>query len=217
MALVAGALTAAAAELTLNFENVNIGVLPVGWKADVARSPDGQLYATCGVQNVAKAPSGERVLAITPSRQRSVLQRAVAADVLNLCWAPAAKYLNFEFEAVMRAESGVTEQGGGLMWRMQSTENYYLARYNPLDHAFRIYIVRQGARKQLGAAENLKIGRGEWFTIKVVARGDAIEGWLNGNKLIEVSDRSLPAAGAVGLWTRVDGFTLFDDVRLKDL
>ncbi len=211
------ALTASAAEVTQTFENINPGALPAGWKADVSRSPDGAIYASCAVENVTKAASGDRALAIIPSKQRSVLQKAVAADVLNLCWTPTAKYLNLEFESAIRAESGATEQGGGLIWRVQNTSNYYLARYNPLDHVFRLFVVRDGARKTLASAEGLKVGKGEWFTIKIVHQGDAIQGWFNGQKLIDIRDTGLNQGGGVGLWTRVDGNTLFDDVRIKDL
>ena len=98
------------------------------------------------------------------------------------------------------------------IWRVEDKDNYYVARYNPLENNFRLYYVKDAARKILASATpRLEIKAGEWFTIRIVQQGPRIECWLNGEKLLTVTDVTLTRAGGVGLWTKADATTSFDD------
>ena len=87
-------------------------------------------------------------------------------------------------------------------------------RYNPLETNLRLYVVKDGNRRMLADAGKLDIKTGEWFTIKVVQQGDLIEGWLNGKKLLEKKDRTIPSSGGVGFWTKADAASSFKDLRV---
>ena len=50
-----------------------------------------------------------------------------------------------------------------------------------------------------------------WSTLRVVARGSRFSLHLDGNHLFDVEDATFPDAGRVGLWTKADGVTAFDD------
>ena len=114
-----------------------------------------------------------------------------------------------------KAETGREDQGGGTIWRVQDKDNYYIARYNPLESNFRLYYVKNGARKILADASGVNIKAREWFAVKIVHKGEKIEGWLNGKKLLETTDRTFREAGGVGFWTKADAATSFDNLSVK--
>ena len=150
------------------------------------------------------APSGQKVLALTSPNHDF-------GGAYNLCWRDDIRFKNGTLEVTVRANTGDEDQGGGPIWRVQDKNNYYIARYNPLENNFRLYKVKDGVRKMLASAPRLEIKNSEWFTIRIVHNGSQIEGWLNGEKLLEVSDATLTRAGGVGLWTKADAATSFDD------
>lgn len=156
----------------------------------------------------ANASSNPNVLSLTKIKN-------AFGGVFNLCWNPAAIFKDGEIEVKVRADSGKVDQGGGLIWRARDANNYYIARYNPLESNFRLYYVKNGARKILANAPGVNITVGEWFAIKIVHKGEKIEGWLNGKKLLETTDRTFREAGGIGFWTKADAATSFDDLSVK--
>ncbi|MDK1030876.1 MAG: ethylbenzene dehydrogenase-related protein [Planctomycetia bacterium] len=187
-----------------NFDTNN--ELPPGWKA-AATNPKGGL-AKWRVVADEKAPSAPNVLSITRINDTS-------RGVFNLFWTPAIRFRDGTLKATLRANTGKVDQGGGLIWRARDPDNYYIARYNPLEGNFRLYYVRGGARNMLADAGGLNIRAGEWFTIKIVHKGEKIEGWLNGKKMLEATDRTFKEVGGVGFWTKADAMTSFDDFTVK--
>jgi hypothetical protein len=106
---------------------------------------------------------------------------------------------------------GKTDQGGGLVWRYVDADNYYIARMNPLESNYRLYKVVNGKRTQLVTKEDLKVPVGQWHVLAVTMKGDQIECSLDGKKYLEAKDSTFPMAGKVGLWTKADAQTNFDD------
>ena len=113
-----------------------------------------------------------------------------------------------------KAIRGVEDQGGGPIWRVQDKNNYYIARANPLENNFRIYTVKDGKRRTLDSAR-VKVPSKQWHTIKIVHKGKKIKGYLNGEKLLEYEDNTFPEVGGVGLWTKADAVTEFDDFSVR--
>ncbi len=115
----------------------------------------------------------------------------------------------------LHALSGVIDRGGGPVWRAQDGRNYYIARYNPLEDNFRVYKVARGRRSQLGTAK-VRLDGDAWHTLRVLMRGDHILCELDGKPLLDVHDGTFPQGGRVGLWTKADARTEFDDVAVKE-
>jgi YVTN family beta-propeller protein len=193
-------------EIMYSFDDVVAGQLPEGWRIDATRPKD--RLAEWAVVRDGKAPSAPMVLALTKVRDLS-------SGVFNLCWNPNVRFKDGEIEVSVRARSGRTDQGGGPIWRVRDSENYYVARYNPLERNFRLYYVKDGRRHELASAEGLDIGTGRWFTIRIAQTGSRMEGWIDGKKLLEVEDTTLPDAGGVGVWTKADAATAFDNLRIR--
>ncbi|MCP4715508.1 MAG: DUF1080 domain-containing protein [Deltaproteobacteria bacterium] len=188
-----------------NFDDVAVEKLPAGWKA-ATTNPKGPL-ATWQVVKDESAPSGGRVLAMTSPNH-------TFGGAFNICWTDNVCFLDGEIEVKFKAATGVEDQGGGVIWRVQDRENYYIARFNPLEDNFRIYYVRDGARKTL-AGVRTTLPSGKWHTLKIVQRGRRFEGYLNGQKLLADTDDLFAGPGGVGLWTKADAVTSFDDFSIK--
>jgi hypothetical protein len=115
----------------------------------------------------------------------------------------------------IRADSGEEDQGGGLVWRAIDRNNYYVARYNPLERNFRLYHVKEGKRTTLADKAGVKIGAGEWFTLAIRVEKARFEASLDGERLLEGEDGTFPDAGGIGFWTKADAKTSFDDLYVE--
>jgi len=69
-----------------------------------------------------------------------------------------------------------------------------------------------GRRSQFAGA-NLKVTSGEWHELRVEVVGNKITCYYDGNKKIEATDDRFKDAGKIGLWTKADSVTYFDDLR----
>lgn len=117
--------------------------------------------------------------------------------------------------------SGRVDQAAGLVWRYQDENNYYIVRANALEDNVVLYKVQNGKRTDLplkGAGRTYgkksEVPAGQWSTLRVVANGPSFEVSLNGTKLYEVEDTTFRQAGKVGLWTKADSVTQFDDLTV---
>jgi hypothetical protein len=117
--------------------------------------------------------------------------------------------------------SGRVDQAAGLVWRYQDENNYYIVRANALEDNVVLYKVQNGKRTDLplkGAGRTYgktsEVPAGQWSTLRVVANGPSFEVSLNGTKLYEVEDTTFRQAGKVGVWTKADSVTQFDDLTV---
>ena len=131
--------------------------------------------------------------------------------VFNVCVAKETSYKDVEVSTAFKAIKGLKDQGGGIVWRYQDANNYYVARFNPLEDNYRVYKVIAGKRIQLETKEDIKVPTGEWHVLKIKHAGDRIECYLDGKKLLEHKDNTIAKAGQVGLWSKADAQTYFDN------
>ena len=110
-------------------------------------------------------------------------------------------------EVYLRAVSGKEDQGGGLVWRAQDENNYYITRWNPLENNLRIYTVKDGERTQLHSIAFDLDPKGSYHLI-VDHVGDLITVRMAGVEM-HLIDRTFASGGKVGLWTKADAVTEF--------
>lgn len=185
----------------VNFDDQTVGAVPTGWK--VAETGGKGKLAKWEVIKDATAPSAPNVMAVTKTEN--------AGDTFNLLMSEGRAMADLNLQVKVKAISGKTDQGGGPMWRATNPNNYYVARWNPLEDNFRLYCVKAGKRSQL-ASVDVKVDPKAWHTIRVNHQGDKIVASFDGKQLIDVTDTSLAEAGMIGLWTKGDAATAFDDV-----
>lgn len=188
------------------FDDIFVGRIPYGWMVE-GTNQKGPL-ATWKVVLDKTAPPAGKVLALVAPNHKS-------SGTYNICWTKEKVFRDGILEVKVKADSGEQDQGGGLIWRVKDAQNYYVARYNPLEQNFRLYFVKNGRRHQLADAANISIKTGKWFTLKITHYGDKIEGWLNGQKYWETTDKTFVEAGGIGVWTKADAASSFDDLILQ--
>ena len=145
-------------------------------------------------------------------RTRSRFPVAVLADV---------KTADVDLSVRFRPVSGQVDQAAGLVWRYQDENNYYIVRANALENNVVLYKVQNGQRTDLPVkgegrtyGKPSKVPSGQWGTLRLVARGPLFEVYHNGSKLYEVEDATFSQAGKVGVWTKADSVTQFDDLMV---
>src|SRR5450759_972786 len=113
-------------------------------------------------------------------------------------------------EVKFKPISGKEDQAGGVIWRAKDPNNYYIARANVLEDNVTIYHTINGRRTEKKRT-NMKVATGEWHTLRVDFQGNHFTVALDGKKAIEWVDDTFKDAGKVGVWTKADSVTLFDD------
>jgi hypothetical protein len=113
----------------------------------------------------------------------------------------------------LKAVAWEEDHGGALVSRYIDNNNYYIARCNPLEHNFRFYRVVNGNKKQLISVE-CDIKTQTWFTINIDMKGNKISYSLNGSKMIEATDDTFKSPGFIGIWTKADAVTYFDEITI---
>jgi hypothetical protein len=113
-------------------------------------------------------------------------------------------------EVRFKPEAGKQDQAGGVVWRWKDGENYYVARANALENNVSLYYTEKGRRNTLKYVD-APVPANTWHTLRVEFSGSRIRVALNGEVYIEMDDAHIKGAGAVGLWTKADSVTAFDD------
>lgn len=149
-----------------------------------------------------------------PSPPHVLTQLAKSSgSTYNLILVSNTNYQDVDISVMMKALAGKMDQGGGVVWRAKDAKNYYIARYNPLEENYRVYIVEKGQRTQLQSAD-IKYTEG-WHRLRVTMSGHQIQCYYDGQKYLEAEDSTFKEAGKIGLWTKADAQTLFDDLTVS--
>ena len=187
---------------------------PVAWHFDslpTGKPPAGFSFGRTGggrvgqwiVQPVPDAPSPVNVLAQVDS-DRTDYRFPVAA-------APSPSYTDGSLSVKCKPVSGRVDRACGIVFRYRDENNYYLTRANALEDNVRFYYVKNGHRIQLSNWSG-KVTSGLWHELRADFQGDHVEVYWDGTKRLDAHDRTFSGPGRVGVWTKADSYTLFDDL-----
>ena len=205
-----GLLSGCKATASWDFETEELGDVPAEW--------------TIGETNPSEELASWRVLTLrvladnAPSTTGRVLACAETKNrgqTFNLALAGHETFGDLELEVAVQARSGVEDQGGGPLWRCIDQNNYYVCRFNPLESNYRVYVVKDGKREQLQSA-TVETRAEQWYAVRVTMKGNRIACYLNGEKLLEVEDDTFSDPGRIGLWTKADAVTWFDNLTVNE-
>lgn len=191
--------------LTFDFDDGS-GSVPEGWQVGTSNRREGSDDAVWECRSDATAPSSPRALVLTDARDH-------VGQAFNLCWNSAVSMADIDIEVAVHTDGGVEDQGGGPAWRIGGENDYYAARWNPLEDNFRVYSIKAGERLQLGSAR-VRADTEAWHTIRVRHVGDSITCWFDGEELLHATDTKLMEPGGIGLWTKADATTRFDNLSI---
>ena len=120
---------------------------------------------------------------------------------------------DLDLEVSLLPIEGKADMGGGLMWRATDDRNYYLTRANPLEQNIRIYRVVKGVRQMLKNFDHV-IDVRQWHTLHVKTSGCRVQVFFDERQVFDLCDETF-TTGKVGLWTKSDAITYFDDLKLQ--
>lgn len=179
---------------TENFDKTAGGGLPADWKCGVT----GRGNPRWQVEADATAPSKPNVLKQTGSGS------------FPWCVKNSISVADGFVEVKFKPISGREDQAGGLLWRWKDGDNYYVARANALENNVSLYYTETGNRRTIKYVD-APVARNAWHTLRVEFSGTRIKVALDGKMYIELDDGHIAGGGAVGVWTKADSVTAFDD------
>ena len=202
-------LQSAGKTFTYNFDGDSVGQIPAKFHA----SHTGQ--GNMGEWSVVTDPTA-------PSQPNAVAQTSTddTSYRFPLLISDEGSFKDLDFSVRFKTVSGDTDQAAGLMFRLQDANNYYIVRANALENNVVLYKVENGKRSDLDLkgegstyGKNASVLKQQWNGLRVVV-GTLFEVYLNDEKLFEVEDQTFKEAGKIGLWTKADSVTYFDDLRV---
>ncbi len=179
---------------TVNFDQDKAGALPAGWKSGVT----GRGSPKWAVEKDDTAPSPPNVL------------KQSGSGTFPWCVKRDASIENGSVEVKFKPISGREDAAGGLVWRWKDGDNYYVARANALEDNVSLYYTQNGRRNTIKYID-APVAKNQWHTLKVEFAGKSIRVALDGKVYIELDDDHISGSGAVGVWTKADSVTAFDD------
>ena len=179
---------------TVSFDQDKLGTLPAGWKSGVT----GRGAPKWTIDKDDTAPTPPNVL------------KQSGSGTFPWCVKTDTSIENGAVEVKFKPISGREDAAGGLVWRWKDGDNYYVARANALEDNVSLYYTQNGRRNTIKYV-NAPVARNQWHTLKVEFAGKSIRVALDGRVYIEQEDDHISGPGAVGVWTKADSVTAFDD------
>ena len=142
-----------------------------------------------------------------------VIRQTSSTDYFPLILREDQQYGDLDMSVEFKPLSGHIDASGGLVFRAQDRDNYYIVRANALENNFRLYIFSDGNRHQIASARVSAPTIKEFHTIRVVVESDHIQAYLDGELYLDHYD-STYESGFVGLWTKADSVTDFDNLHV---
>lgn len=190
-----------ASSKSFDFENYDVNSKPVNWT--IALTGEGKMCEWKILND-----GGNKVLAQVSKEKNDYRFNLISNNDLS--------YDDVQIEVKFKGITGKNDQGGGPVWRYIDENNYYVARANPLENNCRVYKVVDGDRIQLKSAR-LVIDSNKWYTLKITMKGDNIECYFNNKLELKTSDGTFKKSGKVGLWTKSDAVTYFDNFKVTPI
>jgi hypothetical protein len=194
-----------------NFDNDPVGQPPHGFSCGLTGRGRPGVWV---VRADASAPSGPNVVAQIDTD---------ATDYrFPVCVVEGVSAANVDVSVRFTPISGAGDQAAGLVWRYTDVNNYYIVRANANENNVTLYKVEGGKRISLAPkgtppstyGKSAPVKSGQWGTLRVVATGSLFRIYYNGEPLYDVEDATFAAAGKIGIWTKADSVTYFDDLQI---
>lgn len=205
--LIGGAALVHGATHTVGFADDVVGQAPKGFQFGHTAK-----VGTPGTWVVQAEGSNKFLAQIEADRTGSRFPVAVLTDV---------SAVDVDLSVRFKPVSGQVDQAAGLVWRFQDENNYYIVRANARENNVVLYKVENGKRTDLPLkgegrtyGKTSQVPAGQWGTLRLVAKGPLFEVHHNSTKLYEVEDTTFTKAGRVGVWTKADSVTYFDDLTV---
>lgn len=204
---------AVAQTVVIDFTDQEVGKPPKGFSTALTGKGEPGVW----IVDVDKtSPTKEKVLAQTSMDKTGYR--------FPLCVYNGVSARDVEVSVRFKPLKGTEDQAAEVVWRYLDNDNYYIVRANAIENNVVLYKVEKGKRTDLPLVgkgrtygQKVTVPSGKWSSLKVVAKGAQFEVYLDGKMLFKVEDTTFTGSGMVGLWTKADSYTLFDDLSVTTL
>jgi hypothetical protein len=183
----------------IRFDKFAAGTLPEGFSTDLTHEGRPGKWEIVDYRQT-------KVLAQTSSDETQ--------DRYPLCIYDNASFKNGEVSVDFMAVSGKVDQAAGLVARYKDKDNYYMTRANALEDNVRLYKIEAGKRTELASA-NLKVTPNQWHNLKFEMQGILLNVSYDRKEIIKAVDSTFRQPGKIGLWTKADSVTYFDNLTIE--
>jgi hypothetical protein len=192
--LISSLFASAAPAETIGFDQDSTGAVPASW--------------TCGVTGRGSPKWAVEADASAPSKPNVLKQSG--QGTFPWCARKDVAITDGFVEVKFKPMQGSEDRAGGVVWRFKDGDNYYIARANALENNVSLYHTTRGSRHTIKYVD-APVAANQWHTLRVEFAGKRIKVSLDGKQYIELDDDHISGAGAVGVWTKADSVTAFDD------
>lgn len=199
--------------IIFKFDADDTGAVPTGFSEGLTGGGGAVQWR---VEEASDAPSGEKVLAQRSDDRTNARYPHLVRDDFS------AKDVDLSMK--FKTLSGQVDASGGLVFRYTDKDNYYVVRANSLEDNVVAYKTENGRRSNIGVkgrgnayGVEIDVPHQQWNALRVIVRGNMFEIFLNGRKVFEAEDSTFTEPGRIGLWTKADAVSQFDDLRVKSL
>jgi hypothetical protein len=194
LAIVASIVLTPALAETAAFDQDPIGTTPNGW--------------TCGVTGRGSPKWLVEADSSAPSKPNVLKQSG--QGTFPWCARKDVSLVDGFVEVKFKPIGGKEDRAGGVIWRFKDGDNYYVARANALENNVSLYHTTRGSRHTIKYVD-APVAANQWHTLRVEFAGKRLKVSLDGKQYIDQEDDHISGSGAVGVWTKADSVTAFDD------
>jgi hypothetical protein len=191
----------------IDFDSATVGKMPPGWSAAITNGGSAPRWQ---VLRDGSAPTQPYVLGLASSG----LSLSDRPDRSPLAILDILAVRDADISVRLKPLTGHDAAAGGLVFRYRDANNYYVVRANALDHTVAVFKVQNGQSSPLCAGVRHDIPANAWSILKVSVRGSKFQVFVNHRRLLQAEDKTFQNTGKVGLWTKGDAVTYFDDFRV---
>ncbi len=177
----------------ITFNNEQLGMLPAGWMAGVT----------------GRGTPRWTIEADPADAERHVLKQS-GEGTFPWCVREAVDIEDGFVEVKFQPIAGDEDQAGGVVWRWKDRDNYYVARANALENNVSLYYTKGGRRVTIKYTD-APVASAQWHTLRAEFSASTIRVLLDGKLYIAVADEHIAGPGSVGVWTKADSVTAFDE------
>lgn len=107
--------------------------------------------------------------------------------------------------------AGQLDQCAGILFNLKPNGDYLAVRFNGKENNVVLWTFNQGKRSFVKkGSEDVPLAMNQWHTLLISVKGTNLQASLNGKHLLDYT-LAAPVSGKVGLWSKTDSVSYFDD------
>jgi hypothetical protein len=120
-------------------------------------------------------------------------------------------FTNGEISMRFRLLGGQLDQCAGILFNLKTNGDYLTVRFNGKEDNLVLWTFKSGKRSFVKkGVHDVHLNFGEWHRMKIAVNGTQLRGYLDDELLLEYTLPE-PVSGKVGVWSKTDSVSQFDD------